>query len=369
MARKLKSDRLLFTATLLLLVISIAWVYSASVVQAEQRFGDPGRFLVRQLLWVALGLAFMLSAMRLDYHWYRNQRLLWGLFGATVVALVAVFLSPPVNHAHRWLNLYGLGIQPSELAKLVTILFVAMAVDRRVEQQDALPPGLVKVGLVLAVFGALIWREPDAGSATALCAIACAMLFVAGIAYKWVLAAGGTALPVMGLLLWAAPYRRARIFAFLDPSADPQGIGFQIRQSLLAVGGGGVWGKGFMQGVQKMFYLPEAQSDFIYAVIAEERGLIGATVVLICFAVIIWRGLVVARQAPDAFGSLVALGITMMIGLQALVNISVVIGLMPAKGIPLPFVSAGGSSMAISLVAMGILLNISQQASAIYEGG
>ncbi len=364
MARKLKSDAVLFSTTLLLLVISMAWVYSASVVTATEKIHDPGYFVIRQGMWVAFGMASLFVAMNVDYRRFRNRAALLGVAGVTVVALVAVFFSRPVNNAHRWLGVGGLGIQPSEFAKLVAILFVATVLERRLEEQEPLEPGLFQAGVLLLVFVALIVVEPDYGSGIVLLAAACAMVFVAGLAYRWVV----TALlvlpwPLVAIMLFE-PYRRQRWLAFLNPYEDPLGRGFQTIQSLIAVGTGGVWGKGFMAGVQKMFYLPEAHSDYIFAVIAEEKGLVGAVIVLLCFAVIVWRGLRVAHRAPDAFGALLAVGLTTMIGLEAMVNLGVVVGLLPSKGIPLPFVSAGGSSMIVSLVAMGMLLNISQQASA-----
>jgi cell division protein FtsW len=364
MARTLKSDAVLFSTTLLLLVISMAWVYSASVVRATEEIHDPGFFVIRQGMWVALGMVFLRLAMKLDYRLLRNRTLWLWASGLTVAALVAVLFSRPVNHSHRWLGLGGLGIQPSELAKLVAIFFVATVLERRLERHEPLESGLFQAGALLTVFAGLIMVEPDYGTAIVLLAAAGTMIFVAGLPYRWVLAAAFVLpWPLVAIMLFA-PYRRQRWLAFLNPYDDPLGRGWQTIQSLIAVGTGGVVGKGFMAGVQKMFYLPEAHSDYIFAVIAEEKGLIGAAVVLLCFALIVWRGLRVARRAPDAFGSLLAVGITAMIGIQAIVNLGVVVGLLPSKGIPLPYVSAGGSSMIVSLVAMGVLLNISQQASA-----
>jgi cell division protein FtsW len=364
MARKLKSDAVLFSTTLLLLVISMAWVYSASVVTATEKIHDPAYFVIRQGMWVALGMVFLFGLMKLDYRILRNRTALLWVAGVTVFALLAVFFSRPVNNAHRWLGIGGLGIQPSEFAKLVAILFVATVLERRMEDHESLDPGLIQAGILLVVLAALIIFEPDYGGAVVLLAAAGVMVFVAGLSYRRVL----TVLlvlpwPLVAIMLLSA-YRRQRWLAFLNPYADPLGKGFQPIQALIAVGTGGVWGKGFMAGVQKMFYLPEPHSDYIFAVIAEERGLIGAVVVLLCFAIIIWRGLRVAHRAPDAFGALLAIGITTMIGLQAMVNLGVVLSLLPSKGIALPFVSAGGSSMLVSLMAMGVLLNISQQASA-----
>jgi cell division protein FtsW len=221
-----------------------------------------------------------------------------------------------------------------------------------------LPITVVVVGLV-----GLILLEPDFGTSMSLMAIAAVMVFAAGLNYTYILGAALCALPAIAFLVMGTAYRRQRVLTFLNPWEDPLGAGFQIIQSLIAVGTGGVWGRGLMNGVQKLFYLPEPHTDFIYAVIAEELGLVGATVVLACFCVITWRGLRIALQAPDSFGSFLALGLTTMVAVQAFFNISVVLGLLPTKGIPLPFVSAGGSSLLINLVGMGILLNVSQQAS------
>ena len=222
---------------------------------------------------------------------------------------------------------------------------------------------LLPIGLVVGLLVTLILLEPDFGTSMSLALIAGVMVFGAGLSYLYVLGAAALAIPAVVLLMFGAAYRRARLTAFMDPWADPQGTGFQLIQSLIAVGTGGITGRGLMQGVQKMFFLPEPHSDFIYAVISEELGLIGATAVLICFCVITWRGLRVASNAPDTFGAFLALGLTTMISVQALVNISVVLGLLPTKGIPLPFVSAGGSSLIINLLGMGVLLNVSRHAS------
>jgi len=206
--------------------------------------------------------------------------------------------------------------------------------------------------------------QPDFGTAVTVLVIVGAMVFTAGISYRYIISSALVLLPTLAAILWVEEYRRARIFAFLDPWADPTGAGYQLIQSLIAVGTGGVFGRGLMEGVQKLGYLPYPYTDFIYAVIAEETGLIGATTILLCFVVVVWRGLHVTRHAPDRFGALLALGLTIMIALQAYINMSVVLGLLPTKGIPLPFVSSGGSSLLISLLAMGMLLNVSQYASA-----
>jgi cell division protein FtsW len=360
MARKLKSDMLLIWATLALLVVGLLWVYSASAVAAERTHRDPAYFVVRQGVWAMLGVACLLVTMRVDYRVYRRPRVIAAMIGATTLALAAVYFLPKVNRSHRWLGFGGLGIQPSEFAKLVTIVFVAAALEEWLERKELFKPVVARIGALVSVFFALIVFEPDLGSAATLAAVAAAMLFAAGVSLKWVAGMAAAGPPLVALFVYVEPYRARRLLAFWDPFSDKEGSGWQVVQSFIAVGTGGLLGKGFMNGVQKMMYLPEAHNDFIYAVIAEEQGLVGATLVLIFFAIVIWRGLRAARRAPDAYGSLLATGITAMLGLQALVNISVVLGLVPAKGIALPFVSAGGSSMAASLAATGVLVNVSQ---------
>jgi cell division protein FtsW len=229
---------------------------------------------------------------------------------------------------------------------------------------DEIPYALVPIGLVVGMFVGLILLEPDLGTSITLMLIASAMVFTAGLSYRYVVGVLLAGLPVAYLLVMGSAYRRRRLMAFWDPWRDPLGDGFQVIQSLIAVGAGGVTGRGFMAGVQKLFYLPEPHTDFIFAVIGEELGLIGTTVILLCFVVIAWRGFQIAMEAPDRFGSFLAIGVTTMIAVEAFFNISVVLGLVPTKGIPLPFVSAGGSSLLISLLGMGILLNVSQHTAA-----
>jgi cell division protein FtsW len=362
-ARKLKSDRILFTATLLLVCASIVMVYSASAVVALERFQQPYHFLIRQGLWAVLGVAVLVIAMRVDYRAYRNEAFIWGVLGLVALMLVAVLFSAPINGTRRWFGVGGLGIQPSELAKIACVLFTALMLERRMHRIDEPSYSLLPIALVVGLLVGLILLQPDFGTALSLLLIAAVMVFAAGLHYRYFIGSVLVALPVLYVVLVSAPYRRRRLLAFWDPWADPLGDGFQIIQSLIAVGTGGVFGRGIMAGVQKLFYLPEPHTDFIYAVIAEEIGLIGATAVLVCFGVIAWRGLRIAMRAEDRFGALVALGLTTMITMQALVNMSVVLGLLPTKGIPLPLVSAGGSSLLINLLGMGVLLNISQHES------
>jgi cell division protein FtsW len=363
MARKLKSDRILFLATILLVAVSVVMVYSASAAIAAERFGSASTFVVKQGMWTVLGLALLAVVMRIDYRMYREPAFIWSGLAIVTVGLVLVLFSPPVNNARRWFSIGGLGVQPSELAKLAAIFFIAALLERRSHRINELGYSLAPIGLVVALLVALILLEPDFGTSMSLALVAAVMVFAAGLNYTYILGAILCALPAIAYLAMGASYRRRRLFTFLHPFDDPQGDGYQIIQSLIAVGTGGVWGKGLMNGVQKLFFLPEPHTDFIYAVISEELGLVGATLVLVCFVVIAWRGLRVALRAPDSFGSFLALGLTTMVAVQAFVNMSVVLSLLPTKGIPLPFVSSGGSSLLINLVGMGVLLNVSQHAS------
>ena len=363
MARKLKSDKLLFTATLLLVCTSVVMVYSASAVIATERFDSPYLFLFKQAAWVLIGLSLVPIVMRIDYRCYRQPMIVWSGIGLTAAALIVVLFVPPVNGASRWLSVGPLGVQPSELAKIAIIIFTAALLERRMDRIDEVGYSLLPIGLVTGAIVGLIIIEPDLGTAVSIIVIAAAMIFTAGVSYRYVFGLALVSLPAFYVVVMASEYRRQRVFAFLDPWSDPLGYGYQMIQSMIAVGTGGIFGRGLMGGVQKLFYLPEPHNDFIYAVIAEELGLIGATTVLACFCVITWRGLRTAARAPDRFGAFLAIGLTAMIAFQALFNISVVLGLAPTKGIPLPFVSAGGSSLLISLLGMAVLLNVSQQAS------
>jgi cell division protein FtsW len=235
--------------------------------------------------------------------------------------------------------------------------------ERRMQRINELGYGLLPIGIVVGALVGLILVEPDFGTAMTLALIAAVMIFAAGLSYTYVLGTILVALPLVAAVAMSAGYRRRRLLTFMNPWEDPLGDGFQIIQSLIAVGTGGVTGKGLMGGVQKLFYLPEPHTDFIFSVISEELGLIGATLVVVCFCVITWRGLRVALRAPDRFGAFLALGLTTMVAVQAFMNISVVLSLMPTKGIPLPLVSFGGSSLLINLMGMGVLLNVSQHAS------
>ena len=345
-------------------------IFSASAVTAEQQYGHAYIFVLRQTVWLVAGLLGMFLLMRLDYHRLREPAVVYTALCLVVLMLAGTFFLDKSHATHRWIRIGPVGIQPSELAKLVAILYLAWFLDLRrrsttsleFSKGDLVHTILPAVGPIL-VCVVLIVMQPDLGTSVDIVLIMTAILFVAGLSWKWLLVGLAAALPALFLLIAHVSYRQARMMAFLHPESDPQGAGFQLLQSLIAVGSGGFTGVGLMESKQKLFYLPEAHTDFIYAVICEELGFIGAALVIALFAVYGWRGLRAAFNAPDGFGRMLALGATAMVLFQSLINFAVVIGLMPTKGIPLPFVSYGGSSLLVMLLATGVLLNISQQST------
>jgi len=289
---------------------------------------------------------------------------IWSALGLVGAALLLVLLSHPINGTRRWFSLPGLTVQPSELAKLAVILFASALLERRMHRITDFRYALAPVCIVTFGVVGLILLEPDFGTAVTLLVVVGAIVFAAGLSWRHLIWAGLALVPTVGAIAIAEPYRVRRLLAFLDPSFDPLGANFHTSQSLIAVGSGGVLGRGLMDSVQKLGgFIPEPHTDSIFAIISEELGLIGATLVVLCFVVVAWRGLRTAVIAPDRFGSLLAVGLTAMMAVQAFINVSVVLALLPNKGMPLPFVSNGGSSLLINLVGMGILLNISQRAS------
>lgn len=371
MARRSETDRWLFVVTLALCLLGAVMIFSASAVTAQQMYGHSYVFALRQVVWLLAGLAGMFGLMKLDYHRLREPAVVYTALCVVAVLLVGTFFLDKSHATHRWIKIGPVNLQPSEMTKLVVILYLAWFLDMKrraaarmeFNKQDLLQTILPAVAPVLVCIG-LIVMQPDLGTSVDILLIMTAILFVAGLSWKWLAVGASAALPALFALIVFVSYRQARITAFLHPDSDPQGAGFQLVQSLIAVGSGGFSGVGLMEGKQKLFYLPEAHTDFIYAVICEELGFIGAVFVIALFAVYGWRGVRAAFNAPDRFGSMLALGVTAMVIFQSLINFAVVLGMMPTKGIPLPFVSYGGSSLLVMLLATGVLLNISQQAGA-----
>ncbi len=361
MAKRVSVDRWLFAVTLLLVVIGLIMVFSASAVMAKERYGSPYTFLSRQAIWAVAGMLVMLVAMKIDYRRLKHPAIVFSLLGMTTLMLISVFFLDRAHNTHRWIHWGAFSFQPSELAKPALILFLAYFLETRTRSMDDWRNTLVPAVIPTLMFLALIVFQPDLGTAIACAGITVCILYVAGMRLRYFGYAFVAALPALYVLIFHVAYRRDRILAFLNPYSDPQGKGFHIIQSLIAVSTGGITGLGLMEGKQKLFYLPEPHTDFIYAVTAEEFGLLGSVFVAALFAVFLWRGLRTAIRTEDMFGKFLAIGITSMVVLQAFINISVVLGLMPTKGIPLPFVSYGGSSLFVTLACVGVLLNITRQ--------
>lgn len=354
----LKWDLWLGVVTIGLVVFGIVMVYSASAAAPR-----PHKFLISQVIWAAVGVIVMARLRKIDYHVYARPGVVYGYLGVCLLLLLAVFLFAPINGAHRWIHFKGVSGQPSELVKIGLVLFLAWFLSEREKDGEiedfwaTIAPASVVAGL-LAV---LILREPDLGTTLMLGLVFGTMMFAAGVPIRHLLKL--TPIMIVGTiyLVVKVAWRWDRIEAFLDPEKDPLGKGYHILQSLTAIGTGGLHGLGFGQSRQKLLFLPTPQSDFIFAVIAEELGLVGAGILVLAFGFFLWRGLLIAKRAPDLLGQLIAIGLTSGLILQAFFNMSVAIKLVPSKGITLPFVSAGGSSLVVALAMVGILLNISEQ--------
>ncbi len=361
MAKRVSVDRWLFTVTLVLVFIGLVMVFSASAVMAKERYGSGYYFLLKQLGWAVAGLIAMIIGMRVDYRRFKHPAVVFSALGITTLLLICVFFLDRSHNTHRWIHLGGFSLQPSELAKPALILFLAYFLEGRTKSMDDWRNTLLPAVIPTLVFVALIVFQPDLGTALACCAITVSLLFVAGLDLKYLGYAFVASLLPLYFLIFHVRYRRDRMLAFINPFSDPQGKGFHMIQSLIAVSTGGVTGLGLMEGKQKLFYLPEPHTDFIFAVTAEELGLVGSSIIVALFAVFLWRGIRTALRTHDTFGQFLVVGITCMVVVQAFVNISVVLGMMPTKGIPLPFVSYGGSSLFVTLACVGVLLNVTKQ--------
>ncbi|MGB7265754.1 MAG: putative lipid II flippase FtsW [Terracidiphilus sp.] len=363
MAKRVGVDKWLFFTTLVLVVTGLAMVFSASAVVDQERYHSAYTFVFTQGIWALLGVLTLLVLMHVDVSRYNSPRFIYPALCITTVLLVLVFLMPGSHHTHRWIRFGNFfTFQPSEIAKPVLVLFLAWYLHNRLGEMRDWRHTLLPAALIPVVFVVLVVGQPDLGTALVLAGVAAMMLMLAGMEWKYLVGAACAALPVLAALLLWVPWRRERLLVFLNPEADPQGAGYHIYQSLIAVGTGGLTGRGYMEGMQKLFYLPEASTDFIFANIAEELGFIGAMFIVGLFIVFGVRGLRTAFRSSDPFARLAAFGITTTILLQAFFNISVVLSLVPNKGIPLPLISHGGTSLFCTLASIGILLNISRQA-------
>ena len=345
-------------AVAFLLLFGLLFVYSASFPLAERLYGDPFAFLVRQLLGAGLGLVLLILLWRIDYHvWARiDDLLLLGVFLATVLTLF-----PGLAHGQRWLQLGPVSFQPTELGKLALVLYVSSSLVRRGERINSFKEGVAPYLVVFGAFGVVLALQPDFGMLVLYGALIAFLLWVGGVPLRPLLGTAAAVLPLGGLMLLAAPYRLGRLLAFLNPAAYRQTYGYQVYQSLMAIGAGGVWGRGIGASRAKLFYLPAAHNDFIFAVVAEETGLIGALILIGLLAWLVVLGFRTAARAPDRLGTLYALGSSFILGFQTLLNLGVVVGVVPVTGLTLPFVSYGGSSLAVTLALSGLLLGVARQ--------
>ena len=362
MAKRVGVDKWIFFTTLLLVLVGLAMVFSASAVVSQEKYHSPYIDVARQAGWALAGVLAMIVLMRVDCSRYNSPRFIFPAIAISTILLVLVFFTHASHNTHRWIVFGGhFTFQPSEIAKPVLILFLAWFLSTRLDQMNDWKNTLVRAAIMPLVFILLIVKQPDLGTALVLAGVTGLMLVLAGMEWKWLLLGVAAALPPLAALLFWVPWRLRRMMVFLNPDSDPQGAGFHINQSLIAVGAGGLTGRGFMEGMQKLFYLPEASTDFIMANIAEELGFIGSMAILLLFVLFAYRGMRVAFKVQDPFARLTAFGLTVAILLQAFFNISVVLSLLPTKGIPLPLISSGGTSVFFTLAGIGILLNISRK--------
>lgn len=358
--RKKQPDFLLLLAILGLLTVGVVMVFSASqYMAADSAINDSYYFLKKQCLWAILGIILMLLMLKIDYRFLKKLAIPCLVAAVLFLVLVKVGIGGSALGAERSIILGPIHFQPSELAKLALILFFAYNMSMRFNDMGTFAKGFLPHIGILAVFCGLIMLQPDLGTSVALVGTAFLMMMAGGVKYRYLIAMVVVGVVLVAIAIWLEPFRMSRFTAFLNPWADPLGYGFQTVQSLIAIGSGGFAGVGLGAGGSKWYYLPEVHTDFIFALIGEELGLIGTVFVLLLFAILIWRGIRIAITLEDSFGALLALGITAMLGVQTLINLLVATGMMPVTGIALPFISYGGSSLLFTLTAAGILLNLS----------
>jgi cell division protein FtsW len=359
MAYKPSSDKTLFFTAGLLTIFGLVMVYSASSVAASTQHGISSYFFVRQLLHACLGFLCLIFLMNVDYHVWQKPKVIALILFFCALTLAFVLRQGALKGATRWLRYGFISFQPSEVAKLAVLIFIAAFLHKYENEINQPVRRLLPLGAIVGLIAGLILAEPDLGQALCLCIIVAILLYVAGLSWKYFASAALLSVPAFYFFVVQEPYRWERIKSFLNPLYDPLGSGWQISQSLTALGSGGFLGLGLGAGKQKLFFLPEASSDFIFAVIGEELGLIATSLVALAFLVFFYRGIRIVLRSQDRFGFYLGLGITLMVVLQGFINISMVLAMMPTKGIALPFISHGGSSLLLNLLATGVLLNLS----------
>lgn len=358
MAKKLAFDVILFLAVMCLVCIGLTMVYSATAAMTRDAVNP---YLVKQALAALLGLAVMLALMHVDYRLLRSPAIAWTILLGALTLLVAVLFAPALNDTNRWLFVGGVSIQPSEVAKLALVCFLACQIERkadRIGSAEFILPALFAVGAMML----LILQQPNLSAALLIGLVGASLIFLAGLPWRHLVLAVVVTVPLLVAAVAIAPYRLERVRAFLEPASDQLGANFQASQSLIAIGSGGVWGRGLGSSIQKLYFLPYPHADYVYSILAEEMGLIGALAVLALFAVIAWRGIRAGLRSPDLLGRYLAWGVTALLAMQTLLHVSVALALLPSTGVPLPFIAYGGSAMVVMLAACGLLLNVSQHA-------
>lgn len=353
-------DKALFFTTLILLIIGLIMVFSSSGILASEKYHQPFYFFINQIIGAVIGITLIIFIVSLRKPFYQNIYFIYGLLFLSLMLLVLCLLMPAVGNTNRWIHFFGLRFQPSELSKISLILFFSLYLERKKDKLNEFRTLIFPLS-ILFLFILLIIKEPDYGTAMVIFAICSIVLFMGGVRLKHFLLLGIVSSAFFTFYLFQANYRMTRIFAFLAPTKDPQGAGFQIIQSKLSVGSGGLLGVSIGESIQKLFFLPCAHTDYIYAIVGEEFGLIGTIAILLLFLIFFWRGLVISLKAPTLLSQMAAAGLTLAIFSQALLNISIVLGLGPPTGIPLPLISFGRSSLICTLFSIGILLHISQR--------
>ncbi|MEW6130890.1 MAG: putative lipid II flippase FtsW [Acidobacteriota bacterium] len=362
--REVPIDKILLAIVLGLTVFGLLMVYSASAMLADKLHNDQFHFFVRQGMWAVVGLFGMAMTMKIDYRLYKKRAFILFALYMTIVLLCAVFFFPKVNNAHRWILFKGFSLQPSEVAKLALVAFLAYYLEKYANRVEDYKKVFIPTAVTTLLIVGLIGAQPDLGTALMIFITFAVVLYQACVPIRHLATLAIPVVPALVGMLVFVPWRLQRLLDFLNPWKNEQTSSYQVVQSLIAVGSGGINGLGYSQGKQKLFFLPSPHADFIFGVIGEELGLIGSIALVAAFGAFAWRGFKAARHAPDRFGNLLGTGLTVLITAQAFFNISVALSLVPTKGIPLPFISAGGSSLAITLAACGILLNISKHEGA-----
>jgi cell division protein FtsW len=358
----MRSVRLsLLTIVATLVSVGVVMIYSASAIYAHGSMGDSTYFLKRHLLYLLIGIALMLAAMAVDMN--RLKRWAKPMLMAAVALLVLVLIphiGREASGARRWFRIGPVNFQPSEFAKIAVMVYMADFISRKKARMKSFIHGYMPAVIVLGAVVGLVLLEPDLGTAVTISLVTFMMMYVSGVRMSYIAASFMASLPVLYLLLFRVPYRRKRMMIFLNPWADKRGTGFQIIQSFIALGSGGIFGVGLGQSRQKLFYLPASHTDFIFSIIGEELGFLGTVSIVILFTLFVWEGMKVAFKAPGMFERMIALAVVCLIALEAIINIGVTAGALPTKGLPLPFISYGGSGLVFHLMAVGLLLNVAK---------